>query len=885
MGPNNLPFNTSDNSQNSNSSFYVRIIGSPKVSSRSNDVYDSFTSNKTLENIKSKTFDTNVEIDCLFYGNEENYPLVEKDLSPATPFKSFINVNSQRHDRLIGKEESHQIIEDNDIDKNKENEGNIKNIYSTYGTLKNTKRKSPLYLFGDLLTESNKKFKVTDKKNKILGPILCSPQPMNVKKSVQKSDPFPDLSSPFLQHNLPSKYIKTEKEFESEVISNGESITLDNSSIDTLLTIDKTKRLLGGLMDEDRHNNINKKLLDFFKTLVLHNNSFDARKKIETPKNFGKELNPYQKEGLNFLVTRENSYPCGGILADDMGLGKTAQMIALIVYQKENTALNQTIETIRYRKAKENCLIPIKSTLVVAPLGLINQWESEIKKFTRNYISVYQYHGPKRISDPFLLGHYDIIISSYQTVASELSHIFDNDNEKENDGTKRVRNLSNKKFTRNINKISVLEKLNFRRIILDEAHNIKNRKSKASKACYLLSALSRWCVTGTPIHNEMMDAFSLYRFLRTYPIDQEDMWKKYMNTGTVDGPLRLKTLVKATLLRRTKDQTSEETGEPLVKLTKKHMEKIELEMSTDERFVYDQMFAAAQQFVQSFLNESSVGKNLKLTMNVKSTKNLFLNAHTEDANDNFKKMACILVFLMRLRQACNHLFLTKNGLDLDCFDVGDIKDVDMMRENLSMSQNFDGYFMDNFRENSHLQVFEETYQSSKIKVLFDRLDEILKKSNDKIIIISQWTSMLKLLHPHLKDRGVGYVQITGEVDQKIRHGAQNDINNMLGSKRVMLLSLKAGGVGLNLVGANHIFMLDLHWNPFMEDQACDRIYRIGQTKDVYIHKFVCKNTIENRVLDLQEKKRELSNQFLGENKAKNGNHLNNEDLAFLFGCK
>lgn len=98
----------------------------------------------------------------------------------------------------------------------------------------------------------------------------------------------------------------------------------------------------------------------------------------------------------------------------------------------------------------------------------------------------------------------------------------------------------------------------------------------------------------------------------------------------------------------------------------------------------------------------------------------------------------------------------------------------------------------------------------------------------------------------------------------------------------MLLSLAAGGVGLNLVGANHLFLLDMHWNPQLEAQACDRIYRVGQTKDVVIHRFLCENTVETRIQDLQRKKLELAEGVLTGAKRSNANKLTFDDLKMLF---
>uniref|UniRef100_A0A0N5CFN1 Helicase ATP-binding domain-containing protein n=1 Tax=Strongyloides papillosus TaxID=174720 RepID=A0A0N5CFN1_STREA len=725
------------------------------------------------------------------------------------------------------------------------------------------------------------------------GPMLCSPQPLSekpIKEVLQDRKDFKDLASNYYLPPHLQKGRKTEDDMVNEIKRSGFVISLlDAMTVDSIVTTSKAKRLIGGLMNEDRMNTITEKLASLFKTLIRFSETFDSKTKIETPGNFVMELNTYQKRGLAFLVEREKSYPSGGILADDMGLGKTAQMISLLVYQKhkekkKDDANYERLNSLKNRKAQENGLVPIKTTLIVTPLSLMSQWESEIRKFTGGgFLSVYQFHGPKRTDDVRVLMSYDVVISSYNTIASEFSHTVENEEDEDGKKPKKDKQLK-KPSTRRASKTSVLEKVCFQRVILDEAHTIKNRNSKVSRACSALSALHRWCVTGTPIHNEMMDAFSLYRFLRCYPIDQEAMWKQYMNSGSAEGPLRLKSLVKATLLRRTKDETSEETGEKLVKLPKRHIEQVELEMTPAERLIYDQMFNAAQKFVKSFLDELNSAKNDGniLSNHISESKNPFLNGKMNDSDDNFKKMACILVYLLRLRQACNHFYLTKDGLDLNCFDAVDEKTAALMKADKDLSQSLDESLMSDAGIDDHLEVFKRDFMSSKIKALFERLDKVFIETNDKIIIISQWTSMFNLIQQHLVERDIPYVAITGEVSQEDRQSAQGAINAANSGIRVMFLSLKAGGVGLNLIGANHIFMLDLHWNPFNEDQACDRIYRIGQTKEVFIHKFVCKNTVEKRVMELQDKKRELSKEFLGETKTKKANRLDNQDLAFIF---
>lgn len=125
-------------------------------------------------------------------------------------------------------------------------------------------------------------------------------------------------------------------------------------------------------------------------------------------------------------------------------------------------------------------------------------------------------------------------------------------------------------------------------------------------------------------------------------------------------------------------------------------------------------------------------------------------------------------------------------------------------------------------------------------------------------------------------------RIDGKVKPIDRQDIVEKFNKANRGPTVMLLSLKAGGVGLNLVGANHLFLMDLHWNPALEQQAMDRIYRMGQKKDVFVHKFVCVNTIEEKVAVLQEKKMELSKSVLEGGRKAAGQKLTLGEIRFLF---
>lgn len=152
---------------------------------------------------------------------------------------------------------------------------------------------------------------------------------------------------------------------------------------------------------------------------------------------------------------------------------------------------------------------------------------------------------------------------------------------------------------------------------------------------------------------------------------------------------------------------------------------------------------------------------------------------------------------------------------------------------------------------------------------------------EKTIVFSQFTSLLDLLEVPVNRRGWKYVRFDGSMninDRNASVAAFTDDPNV----RIMLVSLKAGNAGLNLVAASHVILFDPFWNPYVEDQAIDRAHRIGQQKDVFVHRLLIQNTVEDRIVELQEKKRELIGGALDERGVMNVSRLDTRELAFLF---
>ena len=169
----------------------------------------------------------------------------------------------------------------------------------------------------------------------------------------------------------------------------------------------------------------------------------------------------------------------------------------------------------------------------------------------------------------------------------------------------------------------------------------------------------------------------------------------------------------------------------------------------------------------------------------------------------------------------------------------------------------------------------EATTSSKIETLTEKLEEVTN-SGHKALVFSQWTSLLNLIEPHLKERQIQFVRLDGSTQNR-----QHVVNTFKNDDdcSVFLASLKAGGVGLNLTEADHVFLVDPWWNPAVEDQAADRAHRIGQTKSVIVYRLVSKDTVEERILLLQERKRQLAETALGG--ASQGASITKDDLLEL----
>ncbi|KAM6438732.1 transcription termination factor 2 [Rhynochetos jubatus] len=605
----------------------------------------------------------------------------------------------------------------------------------------------------------------------------------------------------------------------------------------------------------------------------------------EDPSGLKVPLLLHQKQALAWLLWRENQRPCGGILADDMGLGKTLTMIALILAQKQLKTEKRKEKLDIWLSKNDSTVIPSHSTLIICPASLIHHWKKEVdRRVGCGKLRVYLYHGPNRDKHAEVLSEYDVVVTTYSLLSKEVPT-------SKEEGEVPAEDYA---VGSGSSPCSPLLRVAWARVILDEAHSIKNPKVQTSIAVCKLRASARWAVTGTPIQNNLLDMYSLLRFLRCSPFDEYKVWKYQVDNNTRKGGERLSLLTRSLLLRRTKEQL-DSTGKPLVSLPQRSMQMHQLKLSAEEQSVYNVLFARSRSTLQSYLkrqeqkNEAReyAGGNPfeRVAQEFGISQKEFL-AGSQSASQ-VSSTVHVLSMLLRLRQCCCHLSLLKVALDqanLNSEGLSLSIEEQLSALTLSELQTPDSKSTVYLNGTAFkTDIFDITRESTKIAHLLSELKTIQSHSElQKSVVVSQWTSMLKVVAVHLQRLGLKYATVDGSVNPKQRMDVVEEFNNNPKGPRVMLVSLLAGGVGLNLTGGNHLFLLDMHWNPALEDQACDRIYRVGQQKDVVIHRFVCEGTVEEKIVQLQRRKKVLAQQVLS-GKGESFTKLTLADLKILFG--
>jgi hypothetical protein len=484
-----------------------------------------------------------------------------------------------------------------------------------------------------------------------------------------------------------------------------------------------------------------------------------AMEEVDEPDGFVGELRPYQRRGLGWLRFL-GRLGVGACLADDMGLGKTIQMLALL------------LDDLHKADEAGDSLHP---TLLVSPMSVVGNWQRESEKFGPR-IKVMVHHGSERLAGEEFVEAcecFDLVLTTYGLVLRDKD---------------------------------LLSEVPWKRIVLDEAQNIKNPAARQTQAVRSLESEQRVALTGTPVENHLTELWSIMEFLNPGLLGSQRDYKSRFATpierhGDRDASDLLRKLTGPFILRRLKSDRS---------IIKELPEKIEAKVYCNLTKEQASTYQAVVDDMMKQINSAA----------------------------GIARKGLILTTLMKLKQICNHphLVAKKKG------PLGN--------------------------------------RSGKLARL-EELLEVIMEGDDKMLIFTQFSSWGQQLADHLVERFDGEVFfLHGGTPKKTRDKMVETFQTPEGP-RIFVLSLKAGGVGLNLTAANQIVHFDRWWNPAVEDQASDRAYRIGQERTVQVRKFVCLGTLEERIDKMIEQKKALADAIIGTGEGWL-TELNTDQLAELF---
>lgn len=660
-------------------------------------------------------------------------------------------------------------------------------------------------------------------------------------------------------------------------------------------------------------------------------------------------LDLYLNVITNQEVRRRPKQVKGGILADDMGLGKSITMIGNLLStmaeaerfsQQPPTLINRpVVEEAPKQKATFSMQQPKKksqdkyvhatpeirsrATLIVCPLSTVQTWEEQFAAHVQpGAIDLYIYHGGSRTSDINALASHDVVLTTYNVLGTEFG--------------KQARSLMSDEQP-GPTRPSPLQLIEWFRVVLDEAHIIKEPGTVQSRAACDLTADRRWALTGTPIQNKLDDLYALIKFLHLEPFSHRQAWSQYfaapMRAADPIGVTRLQVLMKHITLRRTKTQTDSD-GKPMLTLPARldHIRYVELD--PQEQSVYDALRSRTQRSVQELIQQNTVMKQyahvlqsiLRLRQvcvdktligdngveedlatdiernGITTMKAQELYAMFRDSGQAYcsRCMRAFPSFLSFPKDStspdipvftrCRHLLClecvnltmardfpsVQEGqtchcilCDFECNSVKDLVAVYTEREDT----------MGDDMRNADIQI-DST--STKTKALLNDLQDF-QAGGHKTVVFSQWTGFLDRIQFALERAQIPLRRLDGTMNRLERSNALTEFKER-SDVFVLLVSIKAGGVGLNLTVATRAIIMEPYWNPAVESQAIDRVHRLGQTQQVETIRYIVKNSIEEKVMALQRHKTELAEMALHTRQSKQDMLKKRlEDLKFLFG--
>ncbi|WOK93990.1 DNA repair and recombination protein RAD54 isoform X1 [Canna indica] len=470
----------------------------------------------------------------------------------------------------------------------------------------------------------------------------------------------------------------------------------------------------------------------------------------------------------------------------------------------------------------------VMKAMIVTPTSLVSNWEAEINKWIGGKVKLLSLCESTRADvvlgiESFLkpCSIFQVLIISYETFRMHSSKF-------EKSGSCDL-------------------------LICDEAHRLKNDQTLTNRALAALPCKRRILLSGTPMQNDLEEFFAMVNFTNPGILGDAAYFRRYYETPIISGreptttleernlgierSAELSTKVNQFILRRTNTLLSNHLPPKIIEVVCCKLTPLQLELYNH--------------FIQS--------KNVK-------------RAIAEET-----KQSKILAYITALKKLCNHPKLIYDSIKNATSGTSDFDDC----IRFFPPELFSGSRSGTWTGGTGIWV----ELSGKMHVLARLLGHLHQKTNDRIVLVSNYTQTLDLFAQLCRERRYPYLRLDGTTSIGKRQKLVNRFNDPSKDEFAFLLSSKAGGCGLNLIGGNRLVLFDPDWNPANDKQAAARVWRDGQKKRVYIYRFLSTGTIEEKVYQRQMSKEGLQKVIQKEQadiQTRHGNFLSTEDLRDLF---
>ncbi|KAH6873890.1 SNF2 family N-terminal domain-containing protein [Thelonectria olida] len=558
-------------------------------------------------------------------------------------------------------------------------------------------------------------------------------------------------------------------------------------------------------------------------------------------------LKKHQEDGVQFILQREDKAHrqmltgelrsatgpgCrGGIIADVMGLGKTLTMLATVLHSLPSAEAFEKFYGLS--AAQNSSKVRTRATLVVVSSAqLLESWYSEIEThISPGALNAISFHGQNRARHTAFLASADLVLTTYATIAAE----------------QRGRDI--------------LHQVEWYRIVLDEAHWIRNSTSMQFRAVSCLTARSRWCLTGTPIQNNLEDLASLAGFLRL-PLapTRADFRKDILHPLSQGGPnfaKPLRAFLRAYCLRRTEQR---------LELPKSTQEIVTLQLTPEEQHMYDQVLDQMKGKIDDLVSQGKTIQRYNVLFTAILRMRVLCNIGTlkpsAASSSDFLAQQQGSTWCERCSAGDGDTSMLLASFQF-CPDCRRPLHLASPNPGLTPSPRPNELEMNVSRTlESTSELLSLTRLSPQPSGLSTKLSAVVQNVSSsmlhaKHIVFSYWTSTLDLLAGLFKRAGIEYVHIDGRTSYRER-SKRLRVFREDGRLPVLLMSIETGAVGLNLTAANRVHIIEPQWNPSVEEQAVARALRMGQKKEVTIFRYIVKGTVEQNIVNLQKKKKNLA---------------------------